>query len=324
MPIEFRCPECMKLLRTPDGTGGQRAVCPECGRVMTVPDPVVGETGARNQDSAVGIPSGWSPGSGANPFSATAPRPAGAAPPRPSLASGSPTLDLGDILSRTWNIFKVQWLPCVLAPFLVTLVLIVAALVAVGLTVLVGVTTESEEATIFAGILAGLACVLVCVRFETALVFFFLKVAKGHSADLGDLFRGGLPFVRVAVAVVLSTIVIGLGFAFCIVPGFVFLFALSLSTLLILDRDAGVFESLSRSWELTAGNRMMLFAVWVVTVIAGMAISHLTAGLGTFVVTPFWGLMHAVIYLILTGQPTADQYPAASPATGSPVEGVVS
>jgi len=38
MPIEFRCSQCNKLLRTPDETAGQQAKCPECGALMPVPN----------------------------------------------------------------------------------------------------------------------------------------------------------------------------------------------------------------------------------------------------------------------------------------------
>ncbi|GAB6164653.1 hypothetical protein JCM19992_06530 [Thermostilla marina] len=37
MPIEFRCPGCNKLLRTPDTSAGKRAKCPSCGGVVTIP-----------------------------------------------------------------------------------------------------------------------------------------------------------------------------------------------------------------------------------------------------------------------------------------------
>ncbi len=47
MPIEFRCTQCNKLLRTPDNTAGKQAKCPECGALMTVP----------------AIPTGTAPGS---------------------------------------------------------------------------------------------------------------------------------------------------------------------------------------------------------------------------------------------------------------------
>jgi phage FluMu protein Com len=37
MPIEFRCNQCQKLLRTGDETAGKQARCPECGQVTPVP-----------------------------------------------------------------------------------------------------------------------------------------------------------------------------------------------------------------------------------------------------------------------------------------------
>jgi len=39
MPIEFRCCQCQRLLRTPDDAAGKSARCPECGTFTTVPFP---------------------------------------------------------------------------------------------------------------------------------------------------------------------------------------------------------------------------------------------------------------------------------------------
>jgi phage FluMu protein Com len=39
MPIEFRCTQCQRLLRTPDESVGHPARCPQCGLVQTVPAP---------------------------------------------------------------------------------------------------------------------------------------------------------------------------------------------------------------------------------------------------------------------------------------------
>lgn len=39
MPIEFRCSQCGRLLRTGDDTAGQQAQCPECDAIGTVPTP---------------------------------------------------------------------------------------------------------------------------------------------------------------------------------------------------------------------------------------------------------------------------------------------
>jgi phage FluMu protein Com len=37
MAIEFRCPQCNRLLRTGDETAGRHAQCPECGAITPVP-----------------------------------------------------------------------------------------------------------------------------------------------------------------------------------------------------------------------------------------------------------------------------------------------
>ena len=39
MPIEFRCRQCGKLLRTGDETAGRQAQCPACGALTTIPGP---------------------------------------------------------------------------------------------------------------------------------------------------------------------------------------------------------------------------------------------------------------------------------------------
>ena len=37
MPVEFRCTQCNRLLRTQDETAGKKAKCPECGAILTIP-----------------------------------------------------------------------------------------------------------------------------------------------------------------------------------------------------------------------------------------------------------------------------------------------
>ena len=37
MPIEFRCPNCQSLIRTPDGSAGKQARCPKCSETVVIP-----------------------------------------------------------------------------------------------------------------------------------------------------------------------------------------------------------------------------------------------------------------------------------------------
>lgn len=75
MPIEFRCAQCGKLLRTGDDTVGRQAQCPACGSLTQVPaaDGPTGEPprlaslgaeGSAPSGTAPGCPFGVAPGSG--------------------------------------------------------------------------------------------------------------------------------------------------------------------------------------------------------------------------------------------------------------------
>jgi hypothetical protein len=60
MPIEFRCSQCTRLLRTGDDTAGRMAQCPECGAHTQVP--AQGAPGRPASDSQYGIGGSSDPG----------------------------------------------------------------------------------------------------------------------------------------------------------------------------------------------------------------------------------------------------------------------
>lgn len=70
MPIEFRCNQCGKLLRTGDETAGRQAQCPECGALSKVPG-LADATAAPPPLAPLGGQSSASPGAApGSPFSA--------------------------------------------------------------------------------------------------------------------------------------------------------------------------------------------------------------------------------------------------------------
>lgn len=75
MPIEFRCPSCQKLLRTPDATAGKQGRCPHCQALMQIP-----EAPAQGNSPDSPAPAGGMP-AGADPY----------APPPPPSPQTSPT-----------------------------------------------------------------------------------------------------------------------------------------------------------------------------------------------------------------------------------------
>jgi uncharacterized membrane protein len=190
-------------------------------------------------------------------------------------------------------------------------------------------------------------------------MLFFLKTARGEQVSIGELLRGGPYLLSVVLAWLLTSLTI-LAVASCFIlplvavcwlalpnvavgfrllagllsggllaaiPCVVVALMLSQHPYLILDRNAGVIESLSVSKRITAGNKLMLLAIYAAALMGSMVIHQATFNLGVFVTVPFMLLMSAVIYLAMTGQATAGQSPPggagrfAPTAAGSPFGG---
>lgn len=319
MAIEFRCTQCGKLLRTGDDTAGKQAQCPGCGTIMTIPE------GTADAGSPLPPPNG-------NPFGAAGPQPLMPidsgnpyqspreyAPIRPAGFQGAivpGTLDLGDIFSRTWTLFQADWGVCVGVALIVWLLSF-------------GVNTVSR----FVPVIGMIIALLFQTWLNIGQALFFLKKARGQGVEISEIFQGGpyfgkillasilvglmvfgivlvcmLPLILVAAAraneiTTISAIVGG-----CVAVGFIWYVMLrfGLFYYLILDRNVGVIESLRMSTDLMEGNKMTLFLIGLVGGALSMLAVLLTCGLGAFVVMPYFAMMHAVVYLTIIGQPTAE------------------
>jgi hypothetical protein len=346
MPIEFRCTQCGKLLRTPEDTAGKRAKCPECGTVLTIPVPQVGLPGPQPPagatvpgsppplpgESGGGVPPGGYAYQPASPFAPGRP-PAG--PPNP-YQSPSPypgqvpladpggvirrtPLDFGDVFGRTWKIFARQWSSCVLVCFVALLLYGAGVVVWVALMAATNPTGKTPAGPVVVMLLGLPALMMFFIWLGIGQSLFFLKTARGQEATLHDLFTGGPHFWPVLGASILFMLIVSAGMLLCYVPGVIFMLMFSQYYYLILDRKVGVVESLELSKELTTGSKLMLFAIQLVAGVVMQVLFYATCGLGLLAAVPFMALLNAVVYLAMSGQPTADRawpVPQPPPAGG--------
>jgi hypothetical protein len=301
MAIEFRCTQCSKLLRVADDTVGKKAQCPECGEVMTIPEPPLVQPAAPPHEDA----------DSASPYQYQSPISA------PAMPISQGTLDLGDIFDRAWLLFKANWAECV-----------VPALIVVILNAGVGFLAAALP------IIGHIISFLFSLWLGIGLALFFLKKARGQAVELGEIFNGWPYFVNILIATILLLLInSGIVFA-CLLPAVIVALllshvvamplvivggivafglacwvslAFSQYRYLILDRDVDPIDALKMSQRLMDGNKLTLFLIGLVSSVLGTAIFLFTCGLGIFLIIPFFGLMQAVIYLTVTGQPTAEQ-----------------
>jgi uncharacterized membrane protein len=354
MPIEFRCPHCQRLLRVPDGSQGKQAQCPQCQAMVQVPAASVPPTPP--------MPPAGPQAGPANPFAANFPAAAAApsdnpyqapsaamAPPQPAGAGVYPLvptkMDLGDVLNRTWEIFKSQ---------LGMLILVIFAVGAInwGVGMISNVVVQAiaasgaEQAVVFTvqGILQIAASVFQ-IWLGLGQLRFMLKIGRGQAAEFTDIFTGGpylLPAIGASILLGLlilgmmipfaappiityavsqdpnATAIVGIVTGVIFVPLFLFVvISISQFQALIVDRNMGAMESLRTSWEITAGNRLMLFVLGLVLFVVNL-LGCLACIVGLFFSASYSALATAVAYLVMTGQPTADQLMRGAPPPQMP------
>ncbi len=313
MPIEFRCNQCGKLLRTGDDTAGMQAKCPSCSAVVPIPSDAAPASGASVEPHAAGMtsspvappppPPGADPD---NPYQSPGVYPTTPAGPPPPGNFQPTVIDFGDIFSRSWTIFQDQWGMSLLVLFLVFLFNQIAGN---GLSyggLFLGRAVGSPilaEGLSWLGMIMGL---LLNIWIGIGQAVVFLNIARGDPVEIGQLFTGGPYFPRILGASIIATFALVLGFALLIVPGVFLILMFWPFYWLIIDRNVGVFDSFQLARQVTDGNKATVFLLMIV-MLALTLVSAIPCGLGLLVTIPFFNVMWPVMYLAMTGQATADQ-----------------
>lgn len=217
MPIEFRCPQCMKLLRVGDDAMGKQAKCPACGATAQVPNSLV--------EPALPSPPSFSPPpppasgnpfgpSGENPFSGgyTPPlAPASDNPYAAPLSGGESTagvarptkITINGVIEDGWSVFQKN-MGMMLLTFFVEFVILQAVNIGTAIPmVLVQQAAQDELVMVAVALGRALLMVLVAVWLGGGRDLYFLQTAKGLSPSFSVMFTGHLVLLRRFLLVVI-------------------------------------------------------------------------------------------------------------------------
>jgi len=339
MPIELTCPECRRLLRVADEHVGKQARCPNCSAVFTVnanSSPLDTDAAAGGSSSPF-VPTNARAGvDESNPYAA----------PTSYIDPGTESfsdrslrqIDFQDVFANTWEIFKERWLMSCVA------VLIVMA-INVGLSIVQNVVLEGLAAVVNDQVVAMaakfvtmIAVGVIQIWLGIGQVMVFFDVARGNEINVGKLFGGGPYLMHTLLAVILVSLILGgILVVLCGIPAAVCYFVMqnvnaaavatgvgvlialvpvtfvwlmySQIQLLIIDRGLNAFASLRASREITAGNKLNIFAIVLLLFVIGicaavlgllaLCIGIIPASIGY---TAFSALTFVVMYLSMTGQ----------------------
>jgi hypothetical protein len=265
------------------------------------------------------------PGDESNPY----------APPRSEIEPERSVGDLGpirftigEVVSRSWELYRLRTGECILAVVLWMVLYVVGQ----GLYLLVlKLASRTVPALVF---LAVLTVLVFHLWITVGLSRVLLDIVRGRAANLGGIFAGGRHLLRMFFATLLFFLVLmGAGILVMIpsifvaslvrrspaveqaltlvgvLSGYAVLVIVALRMAmygcLIIERDCGALESLGLSYRMTKDRVGRLFVIallaWVVSVCGLLA-----CGVGILFTAPLSWLLLIVSYVALADNPDPD------------------
>jgi phage FluMu protein Com len=329
--IEFSCPNCQKVLKTSDEKAGVQAKCPGCGEVVNVPlataepagDIATFDSGAdETPDEMQTCPMCGQQIKAAAVKCRYCGETVGVLPGEVGRREIVPTtIEVGDIVSRSWEFYKKEFGLCLGSCLIFFVVLMVANF---AMSIVFGVLQFGAMAAVggmnpgaggggggmppeMIGILVVftalrmVAQMLIQVYLQLGLTMFLLRLIRGERPEITDIFRGGRFLWRGLGANILMTLMVLLGFLALIIPGIIVALMLSPFMYYLVDQNCGAIDSLKGAARITKGNLLAQFVLGLVG--AGiMLLGILALCIGSIFAMPLIMVMQSFVYLGMAGQ----------------------
>ena len=176
-------------------------------------------------------------------------------------AQDSPVItpDVGSCYGHGWQ----QMLKYILELLLITIIFILISIPAGGLSA----ADEFEGPDAFFLVIFSLAySILIVWPIEYGVDFAFLKAARGEKVDVKDMFEVFQNYLNAVFASLLVAILVGIGIAFCIVPGIIIACKLAFVPYLVVDRKMEAIEAIKESWRMTTGHATTVFLIGLLAI----------------------------------------------------------
>ena len=185
-------------------------------------------------------------------------------------------LDIGSCFSRAWDLMQGNFWPIVGVSALNLALFIASNAAYVGL--------------ILSGPLVG------------GLWWYYLKFIRGQQADLNDAFAGfTMAFVPLMLAGLVSTVLEGIGFALCLIPGIYLAVAWSLALPLIIDKRLEFWDAMEVSRKVVTKHWWSFFGLLLLCLLINIG-GVLLCGIGVFVTWPWTLIAFVYAYEDIFGQ----------------------
>lgn len=166
-------------------------------------------------------------------------------------------------------------------------------------------TTEIGIPKGFTGWIMTLISYLFSTLFGLGYIKNLLQALDGEEPQFSAYGQQSRKVITAIITSLLYSFLLIIGFALLILPGIYVGIRLQYALFFIVEEDAGIFESLKKSWALTHGQVMPLF-VLLLAYIGIIIVGTIALGIGIFIAIPLIGLVAGYIFRKLNAPATTD------------------
>lgn len=191
---------------------------------------------------------------------------------------------ISEVCSTSWQRTKAQiW---VLAGLLIGMTIISFTLSAFAMPM---------QSSIVGIIVTNLISVIISCIFVLGYIKNIFQALDGEEPQFSAYGQQARKIITFFVAYIFMSIIIIFGFCLFIIPGIYLGLRLQFYLAFIVEEDAGIIESLKRSWEITRGQVMSLF--WLMLAMIGFfLLGVILLGIGVFVAIPLINMMLCYVF----------------------------
>jgi uncharacterized membrane protein len=199
-------------------------------------------------------------------------------------------INYSEILKSSWKrLLKQFWL---------LVGLIIGFTIIYSLLCIFAMPKQGEAIRISSIIVAVLSYILLFI-FIMGYMKNCFQTIDGEEPQFSAYGQASTKILTFFAATVIYTVIVAIGLILLILPGIYLIVRLHYYAAAIVDEDAGIIDSLKRSWQITKGQELPVFVIFLIT----LALSFLgTVALmvGIFVAIPLILLIECTTFRSLT------------------------
>lgn len=151
-----------------------------------------------------------------------------------------------------------------------------------------------QQSVVGAIVINLISCIISCI-FALGYMKNIFQALDGEEPQFSAYGQQARKIITYLIANILMAIIVTLGLCLFIIPGIYLALRLQFYAALIVEDDAGIIESLQRSWEITRGQEMSLFML-MLAMIGICILGLILLGIGIFVAMPLIYMMYAYVF----------------------------